>query len=315
MKRIFHGSLLPENGIFLLCSSHEERCLGITTELEDWSPTKSVVFRYEDDNKRGGEHHSTIVSTLEQLCPVDEFPVSYIGGGGGSADTRDRLRSALLDRNPSSLVVDISVLSKRHLLLLLRFLDDIGLWDRLWIAYSEPDDYEVEGRLPLSFGLSSVMLLPGFNPSANPSRPLHAAMFLGYEGDRAFSTYDILQPKKTTLVVPHPPFKEDWIGRTECFNRSILATIDDPCCIKYADALDPISTVNVLKDVFGDIDSYSDFSGTVCPLGTKPQALGAYMYIRKCIDPPSVIYSEVLRHNVDYYSRGIGRRWLVYQPG
>lgn len=313
MKTLFDSALLPNGGVFLLCSSHEERCLGIVADVEHWAPYRAVVFRYDDDDERGRKHHATIVSALERCCPVEELPLAGLEGGG-VAGSQARLQSVLLDRCDCPIVLDMSVLSKRHLLLLLRCIDDCGLWGHLWIVYSEPEDYEIEGRLPLSFGLSSVNLLPGFDPSANPSRPLHAAIFLGYEGDRAFSTYDIIQPKKTTLIIPFPPFREDWIGRTEERNQSILATIDDQSSVESADALDPRSTVDVLGRVFGDIDSYSDFSRTVCPLGTKPQALGAYMYIRECKDPPSVIYSQVLRHNVDYYSRGIGERWLVCQP-
>jgi hypothetical protein len=123
------------------------------------------------------------------------------------------------------IVVDVSVLTKRHLLLLLQWLDDCGWWDRLWIVYSEPDEYEIEGHLPLSFGVSCVLQLPGFSSSPNPSRPLHAVMFLGYEGDRAFATYELLQPQTTTVVIPDPPFRQCWKGRTEAQNKNLLAAV------------------------------------------------------------------------------------------
>ena len=79
----------------------------------------------------------------------------------------------------------------------------------------------------------------------------------------------------------------------------------------YADAIDPRSTTAALNRIFGDPRAYSEFSRAVCPVGTKPQAVGAYAYIRECADPPSVIYSQVLRHNLHFYSRGIGNRWLT----
>ena len=310
MKQAFHESLLPADATLISCSSHEERCLGIIGACRDWAPRKSVVLGYEDHDRRGEKHHAVMLSAFRRNCSAEELPVTCIEGRVGPTD---RFFEILSERRDRPLVVDMSVLSKGHLLRLLRCIDDWGMWGQLWAVYSEPEDYEIAGRLPLSFGLSAVTLLPGFNPSTNPSRPLHAAIFLGYEGDRAFSTYDILQPQKTTLVVPHPPFQESWVGRTEELNRKLLAALDQRS-VKQADALDPSSSETLLKQIFGETQSYSEFVRTVCPLGTKPQALGAYMYVRECIDPPSVIYSKVLRHNHDFYSRGIGQRWLVKRP-
>lgn len=309
MKKAFYESLLPEGATLISCSSHEDRCLGIIDACGEWIPDRSVVLGYDDD-RRGEENHTTMLSAFGGACSVEEMPINSIEGVAGS---NDRLLAILNECHDRPLVVDMSALSKGHLLRLLSCIDDCGMWDQLWAVYSEPEDYEIEGKLPLSFGLSSVTLLAGFNPSTNPSRPLHAAMFLGYEGDRAFSTYDILQPQKVTLVVPHPPFRESWVGRTEALNRKLLAVVDEQRSVKQADALDPSSAEEVLKEVFGEPASYSEFGRTVCPLGTKPQALGAYMYIRACSDPPSVIYSSVMRHNHDFYSRGIGKRWLVKQ--
>lgn len=312
MKVAFTQELLPQDSLLLLCSSHEPRCLGVLGDCVDWVPKTTVLFGYNEESPRGDAHRTTLLATLQARSPVLELSLSRITET--SNDGPRRLQSVLAEHGSGPVVVDISVMSKRVLLLLLRLLDDCGFWDRLWIVYSEPEEYEIEGRLPLSFGVSSVTLLPGFAPSANPSRPLHAVMFLGYEGDRAFSTYDILQPKRTTLVVPDPPFRPEWEGRTERLNRNLLATIDDQSCVERADAIDPSSTITALNRVFGDVRAYSEFCRAVCPVGTKPQAVGAYTYIRECADPPSVIYSQVLRHNLHYYSRGIGNRWLISRP-
>jgi hypothetical protein len=195
----------------------------------------------------------------------------------------------------------------------LRWLDDCQCWDRLWLLYSEPEEYDIDGNLPLSFGVSSVQQVPGFTSSPNPSRPLHAAMLLGYEGDRAFATYQLLQPKKTTVIIPDPPFKSEWQGRTEKLNANLLSAIGQ-YSMEKADALDPESSLAVLKAVLGDPSVRSEFSRALCPLGTKPQTVGAYLYLRGCVDPPAVIYSRALRHNHSYYSRGVGQSWLIHHP-
>ena len=313
MKLTFESSLLPDDALLLICSSHEQRCKGIVDNRGDWSPRLTVIFKYEDANPLGEEHHTLIVQKLAGVGKVKEIPFQESNVIYNFDGHRKELQKILAAHADNPVVVDVSVLTKRHLLLLLRWLDDHGGWDRLWIVYSEPQEYEIEGQLPLSFGVSSVTQLPGFAASPNPSRPLHAAMFLGYEGDRAFATYEILEPKKTTVIIPDPPFKESWRGRTEQQNHNLLSSIDQ-YSLEAADSIDPESSVAVLHKVFGDPDVRSDFARTLCPLGTKPQTLGAYMYLRQCVDTPSVIYSGALRHNHSYYSSGVGRQWLIHQP-
>jgi hypothetical protein len=138
-------------------------------------------------------------------------------------------------------------------------------------------------------------------------------MFLGYEGDRAFATYELLQPQKTSVVIPNPPFKPQWQGRTEKLNSNLLSSIG-VIRLENADSIDPDSTFDLLENVLGPVKQRSEFSRAICPLGTKPQTVGGYLYIRKCIDPPAVIYSRALRHNHSYYSHGVGATWLIHKP-
>lgn len=184
---------------------------------------------------------------------------------------------------------------------------------RLWIVYSEPEEYEIDGNLPLSFGISRVEQIAGFSASPDASRPLHVAMFLGYEGDRAFATFELLQPKKTTLMIPDPPFRASWQGRTEQQNRNLLALVDQTSIVKV-DSLDPDSSFNILEQTLGPVSARSDFARALCPLGTKPQIVGAYKYLRVATDPPAVIYTGALRHNHSFYSRGVGNSWLIHRP-
>ena len=138
-------------------------------------------------------------------------------------------------------------------------------------------------------------------------------MFLGYEGDRAFATHAFLQPRRTTLIIPYPPYREEWKGRTEEFNHNLIAVVGENA-LKNADALDPESSLEVLETVFGPVEHRAEASRAICPLGTKPQIVGAYLYIRNSVDPPAVIYSGSLRHNHSFYSSGVGRSWIIHRP-
>lgn len=313
MKTAFREAILPDHCLLILCASHEERSKAVATQLGTWSPSGALLLHYSDSNDLGRRHHSQIISALEPHCPIFEcsFDENRVIRNFNSQNSQ--LRTTIEAYGEQAIVIDVSVLTKRHLLLLLRWLEDYDCWDRLWIVYTEPEEYEIEGHLPLSFGVSSVQQLPGFSSSPNPSRPLHAVMFLGYEGDRAFATYELLQPKKTTVIIPDPPFKEEWSGRTESLNSNLLSAIGQ-YSLESADSLDPESSKSILIKVCGAPSQRSEFSRALCPLGTKPQAVGTYLYLRECIDPPAVIYTRALRHNHNFYSRGVGSTWLIHQP-
>jgi hypothetical protein len=299
MKAPFSSAHLPGDSVFLACSSHEDRCLGIVQKWEQWRPRE--------------QNHRNLQESLSTGCGVIEIPFTEADAVSSFHSQRDKLRQVIGDSANRPVVIDISVLTKRHLLMLLRWLDDYDCWQRLWVVYTEPVDYEIEGHLPLSFGISCVQQVPGFSASPDPSRPLHVAMFLGYEGDRAFATYELLQARQTTLIVPHPPFRQAWIGRTETLNRNLLALVGNSCVLT-ADSLDPDSSFSMLTGIFGSATERAEFSRAICPLGTKPQVLGAYTYLRQAIDPPAVIYTSSLRHNHSYYSRGVGPSWLIHRP-
>jgi hypothetical protein len=313
MKEAFSSAHLSGDCVFLTCSSHEDRCLGIVQKWANWRPERSVVFHYDDLNPRRERNHTALHEALRTAGEVLEIPFTEGDAVKSFRSQREKLERVISESAGRSVVVDVSVFTKRHLLMLLRWLDDYDCWNRLWVLYTEPEEYEIEGHLPLSFGVSCIEQVPGFSAAPDPSRPLHVAMFLGYEGDRAFATYEVLQARQTTLIIPDPPFRPSWAGRTEILNRDLLAVVGESA-LQKADSLDPDSSFAVLTKVFGDPTQRSECSRAICPLGTKPQVFGAYLYLRQTIDPPAVIYTGSLRHNHSYYSRGVGPSWLIHHP-
>ena len=48
-----------------------------------------------------------------------------------------------------------------------------------------------------------------------PPRDTMLVLFLGYEGRRAQALWSHLDPNLTIVVIPDPPMKPEWKGRTE----------------------------------------------------------------------------------------------------
>ncbi len=315
MKRELSKAELPDAAILITCSSHEERCEALCRSTKSWSPDSVILFHYDDHNPKRESRHKTVQNHFENRgARVSSLPFTERDAAKSLQQNVDTMAKFCLRDSGIPIVVDISVLTKRHLLMLMRWLDDQGLWERLYILYSEPGEYLVSKHIPLSFGLSTIQQIPGMPASPDLSRPLHLVLFLGYESDRARAVYEAVQPMETTLVIPYPPYKAEWEGRTENFNNDLIGLIGKDA-IKRVDAVDPELTADALRTSLGKRDKLRNHSAVICPLGTKPQALGVYMYVRECLDAPALIYASPLRHNHLFFSEGIGRSWLLKEPG
>ena len=311
MRQALKPGVLPDGAVLVTCSSHEERCKGLLSRARDWSPSEVVLFHYDDENPIREDNHRQM-ETLGKELGAKLTVLQFTEGDAVRSlrENKETLQRATHLSDSGAIVIDISVFTKRHLLMMLRWLDDCGFWSRLYVAYSEPGDYLVSKYIPLSFGLASLQQTPGFSACPDLSRPVHLVMFLGYEGDRALAVYEQIQPLKTTLAIPYPPYRPGWKGRTEYFNQDLLALVGEDA-IRNVDALEPDATSEALAAILGESADRDNFARIVCPLGTKPQTLGVYNYLRRTDDPPAVVYAGPLRHNHSFFSKGLGETWLL----
>lgn len=314
MKRLFSPDLLPSPAVLITCSSHEFRCTGVLAQLGAWRPAAAILFHYDDENPRREQNHHRMEEQL-RACAVQPTVLQFTEADAVRSlhENMERLRGVLGKLQDGAIVLDISVFTKRHLLMMLQWLDDGGWWERLTVVYSEPEEYDVSQYIPLSFGLASFQQIPGFSACPDLSRPVHLVLFLGYEGDRALAVYEHVEPMRATLVVPHPPYRPSWTGRTETFNSDLIALVGEGGTQKV-DPIDPDETRSALVRILGDGRKRGPDAKIVCPLGTKPQTLGIYAYLRECADPPAVVYASPLRHNHAFYSYGIGNTWVLKHP-
>lgn len=311
MKRLLQSAELPTHSVLVTCSSHEDRCLAFLSRISDWKPKMAVVFHYDDENPKREKNHSLMLAKLEETdIPAREVVFTERRIVKSFRENTKLFHETLLQSDVQNVVLDISVFTKRHLLTLLQWFDDHSFWDHLHVVYSEPEEYIVSTHIPLSFGLSSMRQIPGFPASPNLSRPLHLALFLGYEGDRALAVHEHVQPMTTTMFIGDPPFRPEWRGRSELFNQELIAIVGEDR-VRNVDSIDPMKTLDALIQIFDTGSHRSPYSRAISPLGTKPQTLGIYEYLRQTDDAPAVVYASPLRHNHRFSSRGFGPTWTL----
>jgi hypothetical protein len=272
---------------------------------------RGYVFVYDHPDERRDEHLRAMREVLSSSGPSEEISASELDPIPAIRLLRERLCSLDLKPGQHTATVDITTFTKRHLLLLLRMLDDVGLWPHLRLLYTEPRDYVTDLYSPMSSGLREISPVPGFGGQEFPSKPLLLVVFLGYEGDRALALFENLDPNEAILVVPKPAYHPEWEGRTEDLNAALISLLGARKVV-YADSRDPLRVATALSSLLQDPEYAADkFNRYVSPLGTKPQVVGLYLYWREHRGEMSVIYAQPLRHNRRFYSHGVGSTWIL----
>ena len=134
---------------------------------------------------------------------------------------------------------------------------------------------------------------------------------LGYEGDRAMALCEAVAPHHTLLVVPRPAYHPEWEGRTEEMNAAMIASVGSGN-VRYADSRNPVLVSEQLEQILSESQwSVEELNHFLAPLGTKPQTIGLYMYVRHHPHSAHVVYAPPQRHNQAYFSTGVGRTWLL----
>ena len=121
---------------------------------------------------------------------------------------------------------------------------------------------------------------------------------------------DNLDPTDCLLLIPKPAYHEEWEGRTEKLNKSIINIVGQSK-IKYIDSRNPVKVYNQIKSILSD-PNYLKYNHMISPLGTKPQTLGLFYYLSNNPSDTILIYGSPIRHNHLFYSKGIGRSWILH---
>ena len=304
---------LPNSQYTLLITSinYEERCTGISSILDNgFKFEEGLIFLFREEKEEKVEEN--LQKVLTHLKNKGPKPIII------SSDHKNPYKNienfcSQLNQNIQDVTVflDITTLPIKHLFLLLKTLDDFGLWKNIRIFYTEPEDYKTNLYLPMSIGIGSFDATGEFISKVSPSLQLTLIEFLGYERDRAKAIFDDVEPDETVLVIPKPAYHPSWDGRTESFNntlRKIVGTDNE----EYASSFDPNSVINCLNRINQKFP-LNEYKWMIVPLGTKPQSLGIYLFWRRNPNMFSILFADPLRDNPAYYPRGVGKFRLLFQ--
>lgn len=298
----------PDN-IFICSGSHEERCLGSIKKIDAAYKANAVfLLKYSHKNDKREEHLKEMRHLLKDVGAIKEFSIDEESPIPILSELIHDMKQYIGSVESPKITIDVSTLIKWHLLIILKALDSEGLLSKCRFIYTEPEEYITELFQPLSFGIKKIFSIPLFSGNYDFSKGCLLAIMLGYEGDRAMGLLENIDPTECLLLIPKPAYHSEWEGRTEEMNKEIINIVGESN-IRYIDSRDPLLVAQGLKSIFNE--NYSKYNSLISPMGTKPQTFGLYLYWITNPANTSLIYSAPLRHNDLFYSKGIGRTWVL----
>jgi len=306
------GTIEPDapDDALILAASWEERCLGVASRLRGYSCNTVILTVYDGPSELRAKH---IKQLTELLAPVGNIQRIEALHANPLANVRQTvtLLETLAAKKPPRITMDISTFTRKHLLQLLQGLDLAGMLQRFRIYYTEAADYHTQDDEPISQGISSVRAIETFAGHNTPSRDSLLVLFLGYEGRRALALWEHLEPNVTFAVIPDPPIRNEWKGRTENQNKYLLSCLP-PEHVFRSDSLDPQDTEQLLDRLIQDpVYSTDKYDYTVSPLGTKPQTVGVYRFWRSRRGLFTVMYASPVRYREERATFPAGPTWLI----
>lgn len=297
--------------VFICSGSPEERCKGTIGKIAlGYKANSIILWRYSNHESQKREKNiKEMKSRLRKAGKIEDFLVDEDKPIPVISDIIERIEKYVDDPKKARISMDISTIMKWHLLLFLKALDLHDLCERVRFLYTEPEDYVTDLFQPLSFGIRKIFPIPTYSGDFNFSKDTLLILMLGYEGDRALALLEEMDPTHCLLLIPKPAYHKEWEGRTEEMNKGIINIVGKNK-IEYIDSRNPVLVCHQLVKILSKV-RYSSYNHVISPLGTKPQTLGLYLYL--CTNPANtiLIYGSPLRHNEPFYSKGIGRSWIL----
>jgi len=257
-------------------------------------------------------------------CPVQSISISkqelefFEHSYSGSLERVNiRSRKAIerfLVQLPDEVYIDITSLAHHVWASLIRGAVTLGKLVRA--VYVEPNDYissptGIDGEIfDLSDKIQGLSAIPGFATISDASDDnVCFVPLLGFEGKRLAFIFEQIQAQGTSIapIVGLPGFRVEYPLYAYQSNARFLRETQAWRNIYYAAANNPFSAYEALCEIDA---KHKDHFLKIAPIGTKPHALGAFLYPLKTHKRVEFIYDFPIRRT--HRTTGTSRL-LVYR--
>ena len=308
-----HLTRLNEYGpddLYICCASFEERCLAGASKMGiNYQTRFSVVFVIEEPlyRKQVDSNLYRLKSMLGARSSGGVFVISCQRDSPieGIAQLKN-IWNKCRPRDPENpfITIDISGFTKIYLMQLLHYLI-IDLKSGLPRMLHTTQTY-----LPtkLTKGVTQITTIPNFFGSISLDKQTVLVLFLGFEPERPLAVWKHVNPAKTITLITNPPRygNLNYLRYAEKNNSYLLS--QPSVEVKSVPSDNPYAVKKVLEAIYGD--TKGAFNMVIGPFGTKPQAVGVFLF---CLEHPKVqvVYSFPTKYTRSYLWRKPGPTLLL----
>jgi hypothetical protein len=287
-----------QDTLLILSTSFEARCLGFASHLREraprYTPESVLVVHYDERGDVAIRARTTRFAPQLMVLArrigqrVLEDTIDPFGVVDASHSFRD-LFAGLPES--SSVVIDVSTLSKLHVLLLLNAARRSERVQSLRLAYTRAR----YGRYDtLSWGAYEPIIVPGFGrPSSNPDASTRLLLFCGLEPDRAYSIWRRFGGETIRVFVDGGANDPDRCAeRAERFAGFEHGTGRIVC-----EAFAPDRVLELIQTQYREAEARSQYL-LIAPLTTKWEVLATWAFFQLPETPrAAVVYAAPGRLN------------------
>lgn len=299
--------------IFITCASFEERFLRVPDIFQDPLPKNIVLFKFHEPLE---EREINIKKFKEKFCilsrNINFYPITVEHGKDVNAiiQLHSILKETGLLKKRINVSIDISTFTKNLLINIICYINDNLNTEKFRCLYTIPGRYASPQEGWLSASIKSIQIPPLFWHSWSPLKDNLLVTILGFEEMRAWSLIDNFSADANWIFVSKPGSKKEWDSFCEEYNKKLLS-IYKPCGSIPALDISKISTILSNTITRETTEKYNVF---ISPLGTKPQIIGVLLYAFNSNEPLNIVTTNVIQHNIPYYSWDTGDSYEFYFP-
>ena len=296
--------------LFICCASFEDRCVSSTLRMSaDFRTRFAVVFVIEESlyKKQVDNNLFRLQSELRKRSSEGVFVISC--SRENPVDGITQFKSIWERCKPKNsdepfITIDLSGFTKIYLLELLHYLVielNLGIPRLL---------HTVQKYLPtkLTRGVEQITTVPNFFGSASLEKQTILILLLGFEPERSLAVWKHYNPAKTIALITNPP-RYGSLDYLEYARNNNSYLLSQPSVeVRDVSADNPYAVKNVLEAIYGD--TRGSFNMVVGPFGTKPQAVGVFLF---CLEhsKAQVVYSFPVNYTRSYLQRKPGPTLLL----
>jgi len=296
--------------LFICCASFEDRCISSALRMgADFRTRFAVIFVIEEPfyQKQVNNNLMRLQSELGKRIAEGIFIISC--QRENPLDGINQLKNIWRRCRPKNaeeafITIDISGFTKIYLLELLHYLIielNLGIPRILHTT-------QTYSPTRLTRGVEQITTVPNFFGSPSLEKQTALVLLLGFEPERSLAIWKHFNPAKTIALITNPPRYEnlDYLKYAQDNNSYLLS--QPSIEVRDVPADNPYAVKNVLGAIYDE--TRRSFNMVIGPFGTKPQAIGVFLF---CLEHSKVqvVYSFPVNYAQAYLQRQPGPTLLL----